>query len=797
MTSGTGQYHTNEPHAKIRHPYTSIDLTGIRALVDSPKSVDKAQGQWLIPSTLPTRTFAKQEEEGEFWMLWADLDADPKPISEVDAVLRGNVIPEYDFELYTSRSAREDLQKARILIPLSRPMSGSDWMLCQELFGDKLAAAGIIPDRAAERPAQLCYLPNRGVFYSARSVREGKLLNPILTWAAEVAAKRKAIVDATLNLERDAIAAAARREAMKLEVSPDAIGAFNHAYTVMEILQRAGYDQRGNSFRHPRSESGSFSASVKDGRVHSLSSSDPLFTSGSGGGAHDAFGAFALLWAGGDHNAALKLAGDEWLAVGGESWNQAKRREYVQRIACGSLAVAHDRETGTGGKDNGIVLAGDSCPPKTSGYRAYPPPFRGVMDDLVGAALAVSIKPQPAISTLAALIGMAASCTGHFALPSGMRLNLYGCGVAQTGDGKEQPRSIATTLVKATGGNLIGKPASGPGLEDAIQSYVGTLASLDEIAHFFKALNSSNAPPHLIELASALLQFFSASREDYQTRVRAIAQGASRSRTISHPMLNIIGFATPEKLGEALSVGNVEDGLLGRFLFAFGQPNVPPQRRNSAFRLPARVCAAAEALREATQPVRDQGMPSKDVLDCVPILIDPAAETRFAELLVEFDQACVVNGSAFAKALLIRSCEKCERVAGVLAVWDSPTAPGITLEHVNWAEQLLLASDTAVQHFSNEYMHGGQTQANAKKVLRLIERAANGDFKPQKRHESGKLPAGAAPYSMVMRSSKLAKREFDDAVAHLGALGEAELIPLPSRHPNGRVETMRCLVLKA
>ena len=343
LLSGFGQYHTNEadpdnPDKKLT-PYVSIDLDSIRALVDEPQRVDKEQAQWLIPSTLQSRTFAAQEARGEFWLLWADLDKDPKPIDEVEATLC-EVIPNSDFEVYASRSAREDHQKARILIPLFKPLCGADWLLFQEVLNDKLDGAGLTPDRVSEGAAQLCYLPNRGEFYDSRSARWGDYFDPLEAWATEIEAKRAAIVDQALALEVQKKAAAERREALKLSCdSPDLIGAFNQAYTVQDILLKAGYAQRGDSFRHPQSESGSYSASVKSGRVFSMSTNDPLYTTGKSGGkgAHDAFSAFCVLYAGGDQKEALKLAGDSWLSIGGESWNKVRQREYAQRLTVGGV----------------------------------------------------------------------------------------------------------------------------------------------------------------------------------------------------------------------------------------------------------------------------------------------------------------------------------------------------------------------------------------------------------------------------------------------------------------------------
>lgn len=340
FVSGFGKKHTNEADpsdpGKLLRPYAAITWEGIKALVDYPLQVDKARAQWLIPSTLPRRNAKAQEADGEFWLLWADIDKAPPTHDELLMML-DLVISNVQFEIYASRSATEDCQKARILIPLAAPLSGADWKLTQKTLNDELEALGIIPDRANEGAAQLCYLPNRGRFYASKSQRSGPIFQPLRVWAKEIAEKRRQAEQKAAEIEGKRQAAAERRAALTPEdLENSLIHVFNAAYPVEEVLLRAGYDQDGDHFRHPQSESGSFSASIRDGRVHSLSSSDPVYTGGGGGGAHDAFGAFTILFAGGDQEEAARLAGDQWLTIGGESWNVAKRREYAQQKAQGS-----------------------------------------------------------------------------------------------------------------------------------------------------------------------------------------------------------------------------------------------------------------------------------------------------------------------------------------------------------------------------------------------------------------------------------------------------------------------------
>ena len=72
FVSGIGQFHTNEadpdkPNKKLT-PYLTINLEGIRALVDDPQRVDKSSAQWLNPLTLLRRSFKEQEKSGSYSM---------------------------------------------------------------------------------------------------------------------------------------------------------------------------------------------------------------------------------------------------------------------------------------------------------------------------------------------------------------------------------------------------------------------------------------------------------------------------------------------------------------------------------------------------------------------------------------------------------------------------------------------------------------------------------------------------------------------------------------------------------
>jgi hypothetical protein len=350
MVSGFGKYHTNNPNAKNPKPYVGLDLAGLRALVDNPQEVHKDHAQWFIPSTLMSRDKDEQLKDGQFVMLWSEFDEDPQSIEKVHGVMQFEIVGPADFEVYHSRSATAERPKSHISIPLCKPLSGGDWLLAQEVLNDSLEAAGLKPDRSCESVSQICYLPNRGALYETLKERTGVLFDPLAQWAGLIEKKRTELAAQAQKDREQREAAAERRQAQQEARSTiggrNLVATFNDEYAVQEILIQAGYDQRGDSFRHPASESGSYSAGVKNGRVNALSTADPLHT---GAGAHDSFSAFTVLMHEGNTDAALTDAGDNWLKIGSESWNKVSRREFKKaeaEKAAASAADDFDDETG-------------------------------------------------------------------------------------------------------------------------------------------------------------------------------------------------------------------------------------------------------------------------------------------------------------------------------------------------------------------------------------------------------------------------------------------------------------------
>ena len=182
--SGFGVKHTDK-----HKPFSTITWSQITELVDCPQDIDKALGQWIIPSTLVSRLRRDQEKGGEYWMLWADIDDKPPVLDELSKFL-SVFLDGSRFEVYTTKSATESIQKTRVLIPLNEPLTPQQWKECQQVLNDELEVNLVPPDRCSEKLQQLVLLPNKGDFYGSRSQRTGSYFSPLEAFSDTITTRK-------------------------------------------------------------------------------------------------------------------------------------------------------------------------------------------------------------------------------------------------------------------------------------------------------------------------------------------------------------------------------------------------------------------------------------------------------------------------------------------------------------------------------------------------------------------------------------------------------------------------------
>lgn len=733
-----GAYDTNIDNGL---DYDTRTLGGLFKM--KPTALAKDGAPAIIPSSyarFDARTHAVQKAHGLYVAICGDIDKGNVDCAKIAALLV-KYFGEVAYLIYSSSRSTEDDKRWRFIVPLAVGIPFAEWVEMVHALYAFMEANGVSMDWSLAGAGQPVYLPNvpperrdasgKPNFYETLQ-SEGEATNGQSPLALEWIGK--------LRQEREERNQRFAKEKGQPRVRSGSGGSpieiFNASVDLADSLLSHGYEQspyNDMDFRSPYQTSGSYATRImsgEDGRQYfvSLSGSDAEHGLGAETvGGHrfgDAFDLHAHFNHGGDVEAALRDMEPQTLV------DPMRVRQLVE--------------------------------PPVPVTRGMPPPFPGVMKEIVDSGLAASFKPQVKILTLAVLIAMASACGGRFKMPNGMRLNLYGFAVAKSGEGKDQSLHVARATAKHAGAILVGAAGSSQGIEDSLVDNAGILSTIDEISHTLAAINSSDAPTYLKSLVGAYLALFSASKSLYTTRALA----HKPVRTVERPCLSLFGCATPEMLGKALRLENVTDGLLGRMLMTIAADHVPVRRVSTEFKLPA---LAAQRAQEITLTHIGQIGESHEI----EIQISPEASARLDELLTGFDEE--KRDADSDQALLARSYEKVERIAGVLAIWDSPRTPVIKTPHVDWAEAAVRSSNENIRDFVRGRLFADTTQADAGRVFEVVKRILSGEIKPETAAQSVAVGKGMVPKNMALRYSRLSKKLFDLATEHLIALGDLEL----------------------
>lgn len=327
LVSGHGKWHTANPARKNPKPYGVITWGEVLQMAQNPPTVDKSQAQWMIPSTTggeQAREHKFQRENGNYLALWADLDKLEGLFQGVVECVR-TAIPGVWVLVYTTRGATLGNPKSRVLIPLADPIQGVDYSIIAKILNDKLEAAGLTPDRANERPGQLCYLPNKGEYYQW-AIIDGDALNPLEAWDHEIGVALVEKMEADQKKKE-------RHEQTLLKIKSrvpngsDPIETFRETYTVEQALENYGYlEMSKGRYLSPNSESGDPAVTTRGQKWHSYHESDAGIgqKSENGGTFGDAFDLWVYYENDGDFHKAREramviFAGPPVLPVGASS----------------------------------------------------------------------------------------------------------------------------------------------------------------------------------------------------------------------------------------------------------------------------------------------------------------------------------------------------------------------------------------------------------------------------------------------------------------------------------------------
>lgn len=303
--------------------YGTISYAEIVHMAEAPLALEKSKAHAFIPSAYSgpdARSHAVQREVGQFHALVLDVDDGIVTLDELDQAIV-SVLGGCQRIIYSTSSATAEGPKWRVIVPVQKPMSGSDYGWLQQALFEGLDAHGICCDYALARAGQLSNLPNvpaehrdangTPFFYDFRVSQADVLAVPpsgLTERASQLAQQAKAAEELARSVSAEKAAERLRKREFDGLLTP--IEQFKQDHDLVGLMLECGWLHRGgNSYASPFSQSKGPSVQVFDDRAVSYTSSDIGQlgkTTANGWTTYDAWDVYVRCIHGGNERAALE-----------------------------------------------------------------------------------------------------------------------------------------------------------------------------------------------------------------------------------------------------------------------------------------------------------------------------------------------------------------------------------------------------------------------------------------------------------------------------------------------------------
>ena len=226
-------------------------MSVLQVLCAEPTMIIKNDAPWIIPSTYKSsdaRVHNAQLLKGRYCLLAVDIDTGNHPFETIKGIVTRN-LPEIACRIYSSSSAKSDDRKWRVLIPVTKPLQATEWVIWQKALGEIFKGAGVVVDEALYRTGQLVFLPNvpeskrdeNGIpfFYQSELFGNDELDTSCSSWS-DALAKVRLLEVADFDKKEQLLQARQARPA--IGGGDSIISRFNAQYSIQQLLIEYGYE---------------------------------------------------------------------------------------------------------------------------------------------------------------------------------------------------------------------------------------------------------------------------------------------------------------------------------------------------------------------------------------------------------------------------------------------------------------------------------------------------------------------------------------------------------------------------
>ncbi|MGU3494230.1 bifunctional DNA primase/polymerase [Xanthobacteraceae bacterium A53D] len=391
----------------------------------------------------------------------------------------------------------------------------------------------------------------------------------------------------------------------------------------------------------------------------------------------------------------------------------------------------------------------------------------GILGAIAQWAHDTSRRPVPEFSVMAAVAFMSVLFGRRAVGPTGAGLNVYLCGVAGPGFGKEHPlKAVQTLAVDVQMPYLIGpgEVTSGSAIEKVVRRRPVTLMPWDEIGVVLQSVNGRGASSWAQTIRKVLLEVFSKSTSMWTGKEHADPLKDSSAEPIHCPTVSLMGMSTPTTFYKGITEESLSDGFVARLVVV--EPACRPERHSAPPLLitPVSLIAAVKDARDAFPKPQGPAASAwqqpllRPQLYTVP-WEDEAAQARWEA--IEDWQIAEIDENSMQEGIVGRAAEQTIKLATIRAISRQPAAASVSVADVEWGYAIVQRSLGAINRGVEQYMAGSQFEELCKAILAALRASKDGSL----------------PQSVLVRKrgvSKADDRMVDMAIKRLVTSGEIE-----------------------
>jgi hypothetical protein len=371
---------------------------------------------------------------------------------------------------------------------------------------------------------------------------------------------------------------------------------------------------------------------------------------------------------------------------------------------------------------SGITGRGHQEPTESAQREKFPADLLdvpGFVGEVIDCNLASAHRAQPILALSGALCLQACLTGLRVRDEYGNWPSLYVINVADPSGGKESARKIngkvLDKLIQPNSDDKLWYDSirSDVGLRNAVRDTPNALFQVDEFGRFLATLGSAGRSPHLFNIMTELMKLY--GTVGHGTGACAYAD-TKRNVAIEGQCLSLLGTTASDPLYASLTMANINDGALGRFLI-FESDEFPSLEPKVQKPLPESILKRARAW--TSIPILTRMNAIRDPA------IAPVTPDAFAIIrqLIALADSRIREQDPFA-GLWGRCGEKVFRLALTWACsqTDDPHQVIVDAAAAQWASRLVRCLTERLIQMARRHVADGEYEQKCKRVLETLRR---------------------------------------------------------------------------